>query len=198
MSQTTTLSDPADRVSESELVARLRGGERAAFRALYDRHWREVLGLLRRLLPADDVADAAQETFVRLHRGLQRSFDPSAALRPYLLQIARNVAIECLRRLEQRARVAPLDGELPDARLPEHAALLSERDALIHRGLQALTPELRAALLLRYSHGLTQVEIAAAQGCSERTVRNRLRDAAQLLERELRRLGLDAPHEESL
>jgi len=196
----TVVSEPAkpQAPSDRELVARLRDeADPDAFELLYRRHAPEVLRLLRRLLAASEVGDAAQESFVRLHRGLLEGYDPEQPLRPYLLRITRNVAIEALRRREKLGKVLAL----PQAELagpveaPEHGALEGERDALIHQALDALSPEHRSAVVLRYSHGLSLREVAQALSCTERTVRNRLRAAAVLLERELRRRGVDGNQE---
>ena len=179
---------------EPALVARCRGDgpdhapDHAAFRALYERHVDEVLRFLRRLLGAPDaVEDAAQETFVRLHRGLRGDFDPARAVRPYVLGIARNVAIEAFRRREKLALPAL---PRPDARSAGDAALARERSALVQDALSALSPEHRAVVVLRYTHELSQDDVASALGCTTRTVRNRLRAAAVLFERELRRRGV--------
>ena len=194
----TVLNEPVreQRPSDAQLVARLRGGELSAFRPLYDRHAPELVMLLRRLLRPDEVPDASQEAIVRLHRGLLEGYDPGRPLRPYALRVARNVAIEFVRRREKHGHVKSLGIEpVAAAAAPQAFAEAGERGALIQRALGTLSPEHRAAVVLRYAHGLTQLEIAEALACSERTVRNRLRAAATLLERELRRLGLGAGEE---
>lgn len=190
----TTLDQP---LTDAEVVARLRAGEDGrggpAFRCLYERHAGEVLRFLARVLGGGAGADdALQEIFVRLHRALPERFDPSRPLRPYLLRIARNVAIEALRRRAKRDVVGALPDDLPDeaAREGVAAAQAREREALVAEALGALAPEHRAAVVLRHTHGLKVQEVADALGCSERTARNRLRTAAVLLERELRRRGV--------
>ena len=78
----------------------------AAFRFIYDRHAPDVFRFQMKVLRDAGLAeDSVQETFVRLHRGLG-GFDPERPLRPWVLTIARNVAIDLLR--SSRARSYPL------------------------------------------------------------------------------------------
>jgi RNA polymerase sigma factor (sigma-70 family) len=65
-----------------------------------------------------------------------------------------------------------------------------EHHMLVQEALSALSPEHRSVVVLRYTHGLKLREIADALSCTTRTARNRLRAAAVLLERELRRRGV--------
>jgi RNA polymerase sigma-70 factor (ECF subfamily) len=185
---------PTDR----ELVGRVRAdSDQAAFKLLYTRYAPEVMRLLRRLLSEAELADAAQESFVRLHRGLREGYDLEQPLRPYVLRIARNVSIAVLRQREKQGKLLRFAPAAVVAEgTPDRDALEGERDGLIHEALQALSPEHRSAVVLRYAHGLSMREVAQALACTERTVRNRLRAAAVLLERELRRRGVVDGNEE--
>lgn len=182
-------------VAEGELIARCLRSDPDAFRLVYERFAPEVYRFVRRLLPDVDAAeDALQETFIRLHGALAQ-FDASRALRPYVFGIARNVAIAALRRGD---RVRKLEGKGSGPRerpaVPEQAAS-KEREGLVREALAALEAEHRAVLTLRFTHGLKLREIAEALSCTTRTVRNRLRAAGVLLERELRCRGVVPPEE---
>ena len=99
----TELTEP-----EAVRLCRARGeGAPAAFRFLFERHAVEVHRFLRRLLDDHESAeDAVQETFVRVHRGLD-GFDEARPLRPWLFSVARNVAIDMVRaRLKRPKPVA--------------------------------------------------------------------------------------------
>jgi RNA polymerase sigma-70 factor (ECF subfamily) len=112
-----------------------------------------------------------------------------------VLTIARNVAIDLLR--SSRARpAAPLsdpgglesrDGEA------SRRAVESERREIVASALEALDPEDRTILVLRHFEGLTVEEIARAGAFTVRTAFNRLRIAAAMLARELKRRGFHAP-----
>lgn len=86
-------------LEDAALVAAALAGQRAALRALYDRHRPLVWRLARAFadLDADDVEDVVQESFVRAFRSLQGLKD-SRRFGPWLLTIARNRALSRLAR----------------------------------------------------------------------------------------------------
>lgn len=198
-----TLATMAD-ASDREILERCRRGPdevaRAAFRELYDRHFADVYRFAHRILgDADAAEDAAQETFVRLHRSLA-SVDPARALRPLVLTIAKNVAVDALRARAKRPKNVPeVEATAPPkargASAVEKDAADEERRACVRAALDALAPEHRTILILRHVDGLKLEAIAEGASCTVRTARNRLRAAASLLGRELERRGL-VPGEE--
>lgn len=177
-------------VDERELVEQARGGDRAAFGELYDRFAPEVLrvlGGMRLGLEPADLEDAVQDTFVRLHRALDR-YDGQRALRPFVLGVARHVALDrCRARAKARRDVTAPHELAPSA--AERAAE-GERAALIREALDTLDPELRAAIALRHQKELSMREVAEALGCSQPTARARLREAGTRLAQALRGVGL--------
>ena len=180
-------------LGEREALALLQNGQddalRSGFRWIYEQYFDEVHRFQERLLGDPNAADdATQETFVRLHRAV-KSFDAGRPLRPYVLAIARNVAIDVLR---ARAKTAKLRDEHADpvsGGVVEEASRRERRDA-VEAALAALAPEHRSILLLRHVSELKLEEIADGSSCTVRTVRNRLRAAGTLLGRELRRRGI--------
>ena len=176
---------------ERDLIARCREGDPEACRTLYERHAPEVLRFLSRLLDDHEAAlDALQEAFVRAFGALP-GFDLERPLRPWLLAIARNAALAGLRRRARRDALVGRAGAPDPAPSAREGAARRETRALVQDALRALTDEHREVVLLRLAHGLSLAEVAGALEVTERTVRNRLRAAAVLLERELRRRGLD-------
>jgi RNA polymerase sigma-70 factor (ECF subfamily) len=176
--------------SNEELVARTVRGDRAAFGALYDRIAPEVQRFLLGLrldLDRHRIEDAVQETFLRLHRVLAQ-FDASRPLRPFVLGVARRVALE----LERRARpTAPieLDSRPGHGTGVQEAALRAEEDALVARALVALPAEQRALMVFRFVNELTMQEVADALGCSVPTARSRLEEAGAAFSTALARAG---------
>lgn len=176
------------------------GGEAAgsAFRVLFERYFDSVSRHARRVLGegryARDVDDAVQETFLRLHHSLEH-YDPCRPLRPYLLAIAHNVCVDLAnkrRKTEQREDDARIPEETsPEDEAPELASK-KERNQAVQAALLSLVPEVRSLLVLRYINGLNLDEMARILGCTDRTVRNRLRSAAVLFEQALANRGLVA------
>lgn len=193
--QLTAASGRDGDVDDAALVRRIVAGDDArhdAFRQLYARHAPDAARFLRRML--DDAAaadDALQETFVRVHRGL-REFEPGRPLRPWILGIARHTALGALRAKQRAAKLSALGAaDPPDSRTTDDVARTRDTRARVLEAVAALAPEHREVVLLRLAHGLVLADVARALDVTERTVRNRLRAAVVLLERELRRRGLD-------
>jgi DNA-directed RNA polymerase specialized sigma24 family protein len=80
------------RESEPDLIQEARQGDGAAWEALMRLHQQPVYRFAYLMLgDPDEAEDAAQETFIRAFRSLDR-FDLSRPLRPWLLSIAANLS----------------------------------------------------------------------------------------------------------
>jgi RNA polymerase sigma factor (sigma-70 family) len=115
-------------------------------------------GYLRRFVPADDVDDVVQASFVDLWRTRAR-YDPARSLEAWAMSIARRRAIDYLRSrplpaapLADLAEPAGEDGR-------DHAARLADA-AEIRGALSALPQPQREAIELAYYADLSQREIA--------------------------------------
>lgn len=124
------------------------------FESFYEQHRVEVLRLLRRRLGADRAEDAFQETFLRALKAYRR-LEHGEHLRAWVLTIARNVALDTLRRAKPSSELVEAGTE--DAR-PAYEDLGDLTNGL--------PPTERAAVVLRYGYDLTYEQIAAALGSS--------------------------------
>jgi RNA polymerase sigma factor (sigma-70 family) len=120
------------------------------FERFYEEHRSEVLRLLRRRLGAGRADDAFQETFLRALRAYGR-LDHGEHLRAWVLTIAKNVALDTLRRAHPTSELVETGAE--DSR-PAYAELADLTDGLG-------TKE-RAAVVLRYGYDLSYEQIASA------------------------------------
>jgi RNA polymerase sigma-70 factor (ECF subfamily) len=165
---------------EAALLRRAKAGDAEAFGELVLRHERLVLMTATRLLGRRDLAqDAAQDTFLRLHKYLGR-FDEIRALKPWLYRVVVNVC----RDVQRRARGGPLSleelqarGAVPQAALasdPQRDAIANEERRMLAEALQQLPEKERAALVLRDIEGLTTTEVADVLESSETTVRSQI------------------------
>jgi RNA polymerase sigma-70 factor (ECF subfamily) len=168
----------------------------AGFVRLYEEYGAEVQRFLLGLrlgLDAAAIEDAIQETFLRLFRLVRErgTFGPGYDARrrpgPYILGVARHVALDLCR----RPRVARLDAAAPVAAKRSDRHRRSEQREVIDQVMGTLEPELRTALVLRHMNGLSMDEVAVALGCSVPTARARVENAGQLFAVELRRRGID-------
>src|SRR5690348_4438772 len=131
-----------------------RDGDRAAAHTLVETYQARVFALVSRMLAGRGratIEDAAQDTFLQVFRRLG-SFAPAgpARLSTWILTIAARRAIDELRK-QRPALVAEVE-RTSDAR-GDDRAIRRELVAAIEGALRELSPELRAAFLLREYHG---------------------------------------------
>ncbi len=180
----------ADEIDEITL-RRAASGDRAASRALVERYQHRVFALASRMLAGrgrPTVEDIAQDTFLAVFRRLATfAPDGAAKLSTWILTICARRAIDELR----RQRPAPLgrlgldelglDKLAPGGPRADEAMARREVIAAIEAALADLSPELRAAFLLREYHDLEYSQIAAALGIDLGTVKSRLSRARAAL-----------------
>lgn len=138
---------------------------------------RYLLYLIGRREYAEDLA---QETWVRvLQRGSQ--YNGRQRFDPWLFAIARNLAIDYLRKKQKAVQKASLPDDR-DAMLllpssgpsPFEAAARSEDAIRLAGQLQILSPLYREALLLRFQEDLSLAEMAQVLGAPTTTVTSRI------------------------
>lgn len=173
-----------DQGRDEALAARAAGGDRGAFEALVTRHRQAVYRLCWAATgnPAD-ADDAAQETFVRVHRALP-SYDPARPFGPWLRKIAWNCGLTVRRDGNAGVpRVSDCDAPEPidPAPGPEESAEGSEERRRVAEAMAGLPAELRTVLVLRAVEGLSYAEIASAAGIPAGTVMSRLSRARERL-----------------
>ena len=180
----TRSSTSADELDELAL-RRAASGDHAACRLLVERYQQRVFALVSRMLPARPratIEDIAQDTFLAVFRRLG-DFDPrgTAKLSTWILTIAARRSIDELR----RQRPAPTAQVVREAAgRADDSTRSREIVAAIEAALAELSPELRAAFLLREYHDLEYSEIAKALAIDLGTVKSRLsRARAALRER---------------
>lgn len=187
--------DPADDpATDAALLRRATAGDALAFEALVERWGDRVHGFLAHLLRDRGAADdVAQETFVRVFERAS-TFDPRQAFAVWLLRIARNLAIDRLRRrtLEREAAAEAAANASPFApeREPIDLAAQSEFGERFGAALAELAEPFRTAFLLREFEGLSYEEIGAVTDVPTKTVSTRLVRAREQLRTAL---GLERP-----
>ena len=174
--------DARTRADEAD-VARARAGDTAAFAALVRRHQDRVFGFILRMLDArDEAMELTQDVFVKAWQALP-GWRPEARFSTWLLQIARNAALDQLRR-RRVVQFAPLDDGMDVADTapgPEARYASRQRQALLENALQQIAAEHREILLLREVEDLSYAELAAVLGIAEGTVKSRLARARAAL-----------------
>ena len=173
---------PATALDDSELVRRMRAGDREAFAAVVRRHGGALLRFARAFVRDEAVAEeVVQETWMAALEGLA-GFEERASFKTWLYRIlanrararavreGRSVPFSALGEAEGDAHA--VDPERFDARghwrdppvgwtdeTPERLALEAETRAVMEAAVRALPPAQRAVLVLRDEDGLDTEEI---------------------------------------
>jgi RNA polymerase sigma-70 factor (ECF subfamily) len=177
--QTARVPDPL----ESDLLAKVRGGNLFAFEEIVKRYQRRVYGIALRIVRRHEVADdVAQETFIRAYRSLA-TYDAGRPFGPWLCQIAANLAVNHVRSPQGREEALPEGhAETPAvASGPLDDVLEGEARRLLDSAVASLPAEQRAVFVLRAVEELSYREIAEALGLSMGTVMSRLSRAREKL-----------------
>jgi RNA polymerase sigma factor (sigma-70 family) len=151
--------------SDAALVQRFRAGYEDAFGVLYERHRAGVLAVCIGVLGSrHDAEDAAQDAFAALATALRTN--PPRELRPWLARVARNAAIDVIRR---RRAVTEADETL-EGQAPGTADVRFELES-VFAGLRQLPETQRTALLMRELAGHSYQEIGTLLELDESAVR---------------------------
>lgn len=161
-------------LSDAEIIARIYSGDEDAMALLYDRYSNVVYAVALRVLSDGSAAeDILQDVFMQLWRHPQAFNASRGSLATWLAVIARNRAIDQLRKKRPEVEAAEtaisVDPEL------ESAAERSQAIEKVRAVLAGMPGEQRAALEMALFEGLTQVEIAAKTGQPLGTVKTRIR-----------------------
>ncbi len=191
--------DPFESVGDEVLMRRYQHGDAAAFAALMRRHLNGVYNFLARHVGGRSAVaeDLAQEVFLRVVERA-REFKHEARFSTWLYTIARNLAIDHLRKASLRRHPSldethPVTGSTLGERVVdahptasgERMAAASELAGRIDQALDTLPEEQREVFLLREVARLPFQEIAAITGAPENTVKSRMRYALERLQQGL-------------
>lgn len=173
---------PDDDTHDRRLVARVAGGDRDAFAALFDRHSPLVLGVLMRMLrDRAEAEEILQEAFLQAWQDAADYRPERSSPRGWLLMLARSRAIDRVRsgraRRLREERSALEDGVLSaGAEPPAGPARVeaAERRRTVGSALAELPAEQRRCIELAYFEGLSHTQIAARLETPLGTVKSRV------------------------
>lgn len=186
------MGDESAERNDEELCEGVAGGDEAAFEALVERYRQRAYRLAWSILRnADDARDVSQEAFLRLYQ-TAGSFRGRARFSTWFYRIVVNLCLDH-RRKHRWWRSMLMPSEEPVERQPalrvDPLDRLDREQALtaLWDGVQRLSPQQRAVLVLQVQEEMPTAEIAAVLGCSETTVRVHLHRALAGLRKSVRR-----------
>lgn len=189
------------------LVERVKQGDNTAFDLLVRKYQRRILAVISRYVSDwSEAQDVSQDAFIRAYKAM-KNFRGDSAFYTWMYKIAINTAKNHLVSRGRRppaTDIAVEDAEhferfvhFSDNATPEHQLLRQEIEQTVIDTVQALPDDLREAVSLRESEGLSYEEIAERMDCPIGTVRSRIFRAREAIDENLRPLlsEEDKPHE---
>ena len=171
---TTPEPPEGDQLAVWQLVHRAQRGDPEGFGQLYDRYVDVVFRYLsHRVGDRATAEDFTNETFLRALRRIDSLTFQGRDVGAWLVTIARNIVLDHVKSSRHRLEVPT--GDMRDADRatagPEEAVLQRLTNAELMAGVAQLSPEQRECLVLRFLHGLSVAETAAAMGKKDGAVK---------------------------
>ncbi len=172
---------------EAFLLRRAQRGDARAFDELMIPHEKRIYALCLRMSgDREDALDSAQEVMLRIWRSIS-SYRGQASFSTWIFRIATNTCLDLLRKKKSRPAVSldalADDGFMPPADTddPQKHAEATARTRALADGIQALPPDMRAALVLRDVQGFSYEEVAGILDTPLGTIKSRINRAREKL-----------------
>jgi RNA polymerase sigma-70 factor (ECF subfamily) len=170
---------------EEMWLERAKLGDEEAFARIVEHYQVPVYNLCHRMLDDPmEAEDAAQETFFRAYRNMDR-FDPERKFINWILTIASNHCVDRIRR--RRLRFVSMDDLVSDPFVaetgsgPEYSMLEREGQEEVQTLLRDLPPKDRATVVLKYWYEMSYEEIGEMLSMSVSAVKSRLHRARRAM-----------------
>jgi len=168
-----------DRQADARLAERIRSGDTTALGELYDRHSAAALATALRVVgDREEAEDVVHDAFVAVWRKIDRFDADRGSLRPWLMTVVRNRAIDRVRARRFNVDVDDADERSllrtgPNPTWDDAVRRASARE--VRAALAQLPDEQRRAIELAYFEGYTYREVADLTGVPAGTANGRLR-----------------------
>jgi len=175
---------------DRRLAVEAQGGDERAFADLVKRHSGGLHRAVARILNDDAEGwDVVQMAFLKAWQQLDR-YDPRWSFATWVYRIGTNVAIDLIRSRKSRERTHQAGMEhrlrlVGDSVPTSHAAEEGDVSNVISLVLPVLSPQQRAAFVLREIEDMDTSEVAEVLGCTSTTVRNHIFQARKALRLEI-------------
>ena len=177
-----------DKENIHDLIHKIKSGDRDAFGILYRHYYPPLYGFLQATLQDSYLAEEiSQEVFLRVWINREHLYE-QVSLRPYLAQIAKNLATDYFRRKEvEQDFLTHLKQTIENEESTENQLEFHEIQALINGTIQSMPPQQRKVFQLSREESLQNAEIAERLHISKRTVEKHISNALTLIRKTLTR-----------
>ena len=167
------------KISEQDLLELLKNKSEKGFAVLYDNYSGALFGVIKKIVVSEDIAaDVTQDVFVKIWKNLDNYNAAKGTIFTWMINIARNSAIDKLRSQEYIQTRANLEIEnyvgIIDS---ENTTALNIEAIGLRNIVEKLKPEYKQLIDLVYFKGYTQSEIADEFGIPLGTIKTRIKSA---------------------
>lgn len=176
-----------DERTDEEIIADYIGGEEDAFAELTQRHLKSVYSFVYRLIGNEQEAeDVTQDAFVKIWKSLKNYNSNTSRFKTWSLHIARNTAIDFLRKRkhialsqfeDEEGNNVVLDTLMDEDKLPEQLFAEGEDASELARAVAELSHKHREVLVLHYTNNISFEEMSEILGEPPNTLKSRHRRA---------------------
>jgi RNA polymerase sigma factor (sigma-70 family) len=168
--------------TEQQLISLLKSNDRVAFEYLYDNYSAALYGIIVKIVKDEERAcDVMQDTFLKIWKGISSYNAEKGTLFTWILNIARNTAIDKLRMEVKKENVIKLDS-LHDNDLSSASVFIPIPATIDVRSIvEQLLPERKLLIDMVYFQGYTHEEVSERLSLPLGTVKSRIRKALQEL-----------------
>ena len=169
-------------IPEETLIELIKGGSEGGFKILYQNYSSALLGIIQKMVVDKTLAeDVLQDAFIKIWKNFASYSPEKGRLFTWMLNIARNTAIDSLRGKHQKAaqKIQSIEDFVNDEKT---GISITSTDYIgVDTALQGLKSEYSKLIELAYFQGYTQEEISEEEQIPLGTVKTRIRTALQQL-----------------
>lgn len=164
--------------TEKELITSLQNNKKEAFEYLYDHYAPALYGIIMKIVKDEEkAADVMQDAFLKIWKNVRSYNAEKGTLFTWVLNVARNTAIDRLRADMKREKVVNLDN-VTESEMGQGMVFNPIPGTIDIRAIvQRLMPEKSLLVELIYFQGYTHEEVSEKLGMPLGTVKSRIRKA---------------------
>ncbi|MBL4668889.1 MAG: sigma-70 family RNA polymerase sigma factor [Flavobacteriales bacterium] len=164
------------KISEEELIKLLQENSEEGISLLYDNYSAILYGIITKIVRSENIAeDILQDTFVKIWKNFSSYDSSKGRLFTWMLNIARNKAIDYIRSKEFKNRSLN-ESDINNKSLSEISSEMNTDQIGLSNTLKFLNPKNKIVIDIIYFKGYTQVEAAKYLNIPLGTVKSRVRN----------------------
>lgn len=160
--------------NDKELAIKIKQGDNAAFKALYDKYHRQLYFVAKKYLKDEQLSeDAVQDIFVKVW-DTKEELNPNKSIKSFLFTILKNHVLNKIRRHGTRQKVLDyykknIHNKIVNTPIDE--LLFEEYKEVFSRAIKQLTPSQREVVKMKMVEKYTNEKIASIRNVSVNTVK---------------------------